>query len=169
MPALASSIPNHIREARRYIGHREEAPNRSPFIDSINRRLQLPLGSPYCASFVAYILDKSGAVRPAIRTGYALAYARKSVATVIPSRYVLEKRYRVDWNYLAIWKRPGGGGHIGFVERWIDERHGTTIEANTSPSQAGSQWNGDGIYRRLRVIDPFSKFSLIYFVKIEYH
>ncbi len=63
---------------------------------------------------------------------------------------------------LLIWLRRGGG-HIGFVVRLRGEFEWETVEANTS-SGYGSQWNGDGIYKRIRKYEPFSTFRITHYV-----
>lgn len=167
-PDSASSVPKHIRIAQHFVGHKEIAPNRSPLIDYWNRRVGVPLGSPYCAAFVSFVLDSARAVKPSIRSAYSLDFANAKYGKVIPSRFVLERRYKLEPSnrYIAIWKRRGGG-HIGFVEKWYNNKSGQTIEANTS-SGSGSQWNGDGVYRRYRNIEPYNTFALVYFTRIDY-
>lgn len=44
----------------------------------------------------------------------------------------------------------GGVDHVGFVEAVRADGQVQTIEGNTSPSNAGSQSNGGGVYRRVR-------------------
>jgi hypothetical protein len=43
---------------------------------------------------------------------------------------------------------------------------GETIEANTSSGTKGSQDNGDGVYKRIRKIEPFNYFRLKWFTRI---
>ncbi len=43
-----------------------------------------------------------------------------------------------------------------------------SIEGNTSSGTAGSQRDGDGVYRRLRCIEPGSYFRIVGFAPVSY-
>lgn len=102
-----------------------------------------------------------------IRSGLARHYWLKS-----PRHFrhtigeVLAGRYSPKAGDLVIWARGNTiYGHIGFVlYDWNGDR-GWTIEANTS-SGKGSQYDGDGVYKRLRKIEPFNYFKIIGFVEV---
>lgn len=51
---------------------------------------------------------------------------------------------------LVVYGDPGRYQHIGFVEKVLPDGRLQTIEGNTSKGTAGSQNNGDGVYRRVR-------------------
>lgn len=134
--------------------------NRGHYVDQWNTDAGVPLGSPYCCSFVhscfkrgpGYELGGGGSV------SQLLAWAR-------PRGYLVKRPRRGD---LACFDFHEGdkygpyGDHVGFVERtlalrwkgdtfvgWIQ-----TCEANTSRQGdfGGSQSNGGGVFRRRRWI-----------------
>lgn len=141
--------------ASRWVGYREQGYNRGRWIDSFNIHAGVPLGSPYCASFVYWILD-SLRWEPRLRTGYSRSYVRYGIPISLARERGAEG--------LLIWRRRGGG-HIGFVVRNSGAFRWETVEANTSPGR-GSQWNGDGIYRRIRSYDPLSVFRITHYVPL---
>ena len=133
-----------MRIARAFVGHRETAPNRSPWVDYWNRRVGAPLGSPWCAAFVAFVLDSARVSYPTVRSAAARAYI---TARSVPASMALSAARR---GWLVIWRRGSSGwqGHIGILVRSTAERF-TTIEGNTA-LRAGTEWDGDGVALRTR-------------------
>jgi len=68
---------------------------------------------------------------------------------------------------ILVWIRKNGG-HIGFIEKPVDRFTWRTIEANTSPGTAGSQYDGDGVWRRVRTYEPFNTFRITHYVPVRY-
>jgi len=151
--------------AEDHIGLTEDnGSNRSAHIDKWNSRLQLPMGSSYCASFVSFVLDSAGAVSPAIRTGVAQKFITRQSIT---ASQVLNGRV-VPAGSIVIWKRGDTWmGHVGITTKDWTGISGETIEANTSPSDAGSQSNGDGVYRKQRKISPTAYFRITHFTLVQ--
>lgn len=105
-------------------------------------------GVPYCAMFVAWVLDKAGQSCPGMPTAAVLtAYNSAKRAGIIRSN-----KKDAQPGDLVIFNWGDGGkvqDHIGFVEK----NYGSyiqTIEGNTSSGKSGSQGNGGGVYRRTR-------------------
>lgn len=105
-------------------------------------------GVPYCAMFVAWVLNRAGQSCPGMPTAAVLtAYngAKKSGA--------LRSNVRdAQPGDLVIFNWKDGGkvqDHIGFVEKNLGS-YLQTIEGNTSSGTSGSQGNGGGVYRRTR-------------------
>ena len=105
-------------------------------------------GVPYCAMFVAWVLNQAGQSCPGMPTAAVLtAYnsAKKSGA--------LRSNVRdAQPGDLVIFNWKDGGkvqDHIGFVEKNLGS-YLQTIEGNTSSGTSGSQGNGGGVYRRTR-------------------
>ena len=102
-------------------------------------------------------LDGRGRV---IRSGLA---ARFITARSIRASEALRGVKRVPPGTVVIWRRGNGPfGHAGFVVSW-DGASGETVEGNTSSGQAGSQRDGDGVWRRQRRITPGSYFRIVSF------
>jgi len=146
------------------LGTTETKANRGSKIDEWNNALGLPLGSSYCASFVSFALDSANAQIPAVRSGVAQKYitnrsitsGRVSTGRTIPA------------GSLVIWKRGDTWmGHVGIVVEDWKGGSGKTIEANTSPSNSGSQSNGDGVYRKNRKLSPTSYFRITHFTEVK--
>lgn len=134
-----------VELAEQYVGRREtQGPNRSPDIDKWNAMAGVPMGSPYCASFIGYIHRQVGLPYP---NGYAWT----------PSWFPAKRTVRNPDNgdilgiYFASKQRIG---HVGIVAD-KDYRKGyiLTIEANTSPDAAlgsAKDREGDGVWKRIR-------------------
>jgi hypothetical protein len=65
--------------------------------------------------------------------------------------------------------QAGQAGHARGVQRagWVG-RCGYTVEGNTSAGSGGSQADGDGVWERLRCIQPGSYFRIVAFTPVRY-
>ena len=105
---------------------------------------------PWCGSFVDWVLRRAGLTgepsslwTPAGMQGYRrLGRAVDRNGPVLPGDVVF-----FDWQ-----GNTGSSGvdHVGLVTAVRPDGQVETIEGNTSPSNAGSQSNGGGVYRRVR-------------------
>lgn len=146
-------------------GITERRHNRHPFIDSVNREAGNSIAAPYCAAVVGHCLNVAAAKEPRYRGGLAIRYRERGCTD---ARTVIAKKAQVQIGDLAIWRRGDTyKGHIGIVERVVDQRTVVTLEANTSPGK-GSVRDGDGIYRRTRTIQPYNYFGIKYFQPVRY-
>lgn len=165
----ATPAPRHLDIFRAWVERHEtesRGPNRSPLIDYIIKRIGLPLGSPYCAASWAYALDSAGATSPRYRGGLAQGYRVKGS---IDARDVLAGRVTISPGALGGFRKGTTiYGHLFGVERQISRSTFVTLEANTSPGAGGSQRDGDGFYRRTRVIRPYDYFRITFFVPVRY-
>lgn len=162
-----NSQPPHIRLALSYEGVKEDNNNRGALIDKINKHAGSPLGSSYCANFGRFVLDSVKAVSPAYRPPVATAWLRNK--SVIKANDVYYGKVTAPSGAVIVWRNGGSWqGHLGFLIKFISKVGMQTIEANTSPSKAGSQTNGGGIYRRIRNIAPFAYFKIEGFVPVGY-
>lgn len=153
------SEPLWIKEADRLVGITETGNNRGKIIDSLNNEVGIPLGSPYCATFISHCLRVGKSIYPRIRSGYSRAFITTRSITV--SQYLRGKK--LPPYCLVIWVRPRGG-HIGFATSWSGNS-GKTIEANTSSGLKGSQHDGSGIFRRFRQFSN-GKFRITHFTPV---
>lgn len=162
----SSSAQPHVDTALRYIGTIEHGVNRGRLVDSWNRAVRAPMGSPYCASFVSYCLTASRARTPTVRTAWSRGFI---TAQSIPASKVLTGEYQIQKGDILIWRRTATQGHIGFaIVRWIRVR-GRSAEANTSPENvSGSQWNGGGVYARYRAVSLYNHFRITHITKVAY-
>lgn len=158
--------PAHIRIAATYLNTIEKPNNRGRLIDTWNRAVHAPLGSPYCASFVSWCLSQSGAMLPAVRSASSRAFVTKQSIPILSATQQQLQGYPV-----IVWVRRGGG-HVGFIRR--SQRNGmlTTIEANTSSGNKGSQWNGGGVWQRNRrlkqIASPYNVFRATHITPVKY-
>lgn len=160
----AFTRPGHLQLALTFDGFCETGENRGAQVDTWNRFAGNPVGSSYCAAFVSWCLHSGHATFPQKKTGWAKGFIFPGRS--ISAAAVARKSSQVKPGDIVIWTRPGGGGHIGFVVSW-DGTTGETIEANTSNGLSGSQYNGGGVYRRVRRIEPYNRFRIIYFTPVE--
>jgi hypothetical protein len=144
-----STRDNVIKVANGLLGLREtNGKNRSPIIDQMNKFVGAPLGSPWCASFNAWIYKEAGV------------------------KNFPKSAWSPDWVKNPSWTRATGGkiplpgdafgiwfssknrvAHTGLVEKWGNSV--TTVEGNTGPSgtvpgSAGDR-EGDGSYKKFRL------------------
>lgn len=105
-------------------------------------------GIPYCAMFVAWVLNRAGQTCPGMPT----ASCRTAYNGAKNHGLVLSNKKNAKPGMLAIFNWKNGGSvtdHIGFVEKNCGS-YIQTIEGNTSSGNSGSQGNGGGVYRRTR-------------------
>lgn len=154
---IVSDQERIIKNAEKFIWETEtKGFNRSPFIDKINTFAGAPLGSPYCSSFVSYVLYISN-----IKNAPITAWSPSMVA----KNNILFKNIKpadVFGLYFPSKKRIA---HVGFVAG-EKGNYIITIEANTSPDAKdldAKSREGDGVFKKLRnkklMSDERNKFS----------
>lgn len=155
--------PPHLELAESYVGVKEITNNSSPEINVWLKFVGLTPGNPYCAAFVSYCIKD--AKEPQVRSGLARHFVTKKS---IPASKVLLGIEKIDPGTILVWRRGNTiFGHTGFVKEWGTDK-GTTIEANTSSGNQGSQSNGDGVYIRQRTIVPGAAFRITDFTPVTY-
>lgn len=165
LPSLYSSDYKHLDTAKKYLYVTEQGYNRSPDIDKWNRYVGNPLGASYCGAFVGYSTQQCFA--PGVRSGLARNYYTKAKNTITFSAgEVLRGKQKVLKGDLVIWARGSTiYGHVGIALYDWQGSSGWTIEANTSPNK-GSQYDGDGVFKKYRTIQPYSYFRIIGFTRV---
>lgn len=102
---------------------------------------------PWCAMFASWVFDQAGVSVPGMPSASCGAILRpcQSAGLVVPSRSAQPGDIVIfDWG-----AKDNSHDHIGIVE--VNKGgYIQTIEGNTSPSNAGSQGNGGGVWRRTR-------------------
>jgi len=147
------------------VGIVEHGYNRGDSVEAIQRNNGGKPGQSWCGWTIAEILRRAGATEPKYRGGMAQGYINKRS---IRATRVAKGYYRVSPGYIAVWakykgKRNTGSGHVGIVVRQIANNKVQTVEGNTSNGEAGNQSDGDGIYKRTRMINLYGNFRIIYF------
>lgn len=101
----------------------------------------------WCAEFVSWVFAKAGI--PQIRYAHCNDAARNFRSGAWGTWHGPNTRAKPGDVIIFDWDRNGNYDHTGIVVD--DDGHWlTTIEGNTSPSNAGSQSNGDGVYLKKR-------------------
>jgi hypothetical protein len=156
----------HVDTALTYVGTREtHGNNRSPVIDRWNRAVGAPLGSPYCASGVSDWIRAGRLRHPRLRSASSRAFTRATDCEVFTAAQVLRGEVKVRKGDIIVWIRAGGG-HIGLAAEDWPHTQGKVIEANTAPPNGqGSQWNGDGIWVKVRRITPYTAFRITHIIR----
>lgn len=162
----SQDLPRHMVIAESYVGTVEKTgKNDGPVIEHIIKKGGGRKGNPYCAFFVTYCIDSAQVKYPTVRTGLASNFIVKRSKK---AQDVLTGKYEVKYGDIIVWRKGNTiYGHTGFA-RWWNKKTGHTIEANTSPGDKGSQSNGDGIYHRIRKIEPLNYFRITHFTPVEY-
>lgn len=142
-----------IEQARRHLGYQEGPRNATPF----GVRTGYP-NQPWCGSFTDVCMidagmsvtryggpnsDPSSVYTPSGSGRYkALNRWTPRDGTPLPGDLVF-----YDWGGSQF---TGATDHVGLLEAVLWGGDLQVIEGNTSPTNAGSQSNGDGVYRRIR-------------------
>ncbi|WP_420455761.1 CHAP domain-containing protein [Rubrivirga sp.] len=171
LPGTARMRPAHLDTALAYVGTVERGgANRGLRVERFLRSVGLGPGQPWCAAYVSYVLDAAGVRAPLdgrrrmIRSGLA---ARFITARSIRASEALRGAKPVPPGAVVVWRKGNGPfGHAGFALAW-NGASGETVEGNTSPGRAGSQRDGDGVWRRQRRIAPGSYFRIVSFTPVD--
>ena len=178
-PFVSSGVP-HLDAALAEVGTTETGRNCGRGPRAYLRSVGLGCGYAWCAAFTSWALSEGRADGPRRRDGSVVrtAGARRfnEAVTTIPARLVLRGTHRVPPGSIVTWQRGNGWqGHSAMVVRDDNARRrgldwyarcGLTVEGNTSSGRAGSQRDGDGVYRRSRCISPGSHFRITDFTLV---
>ena len=170
LPEQTRVRPAHLDTALAYVGTVERGGNnRGPRVERFLRSVGLGPGNPWCAAYVSYVLNAAGVRAPldgrqrVIRSGLA---SRFITARSIRASEALRGVKPVPPGAVVVWRRGNGPyGHAGFAVTW-DGASGETVEGNTSSGRAGSQRDGDGVWRRERRITPGRYFRIVSFTRV---
>ena len=153
--SLPKPIPAPVAKSQRQqlydwaqskVGQREtHGKNRSPFIDSLNRAAKVPMGSPYCGSFVGFGNAKFGFDIP---KGYAWSptWAANERAVRVPDTMDV---------FTLFYPKLKRVGHVGFHVH-TKGAHIETIESNTNDALSRE---GDGVYAKRRKKASIHRFT----------
>lgn len=151
-PSAETMRQRVVRIAQSYVGQQEtNGANRSPLIDRMNRLTNVPLGSPYCASFNALVYSEALVPKPWPLSAWSPDWVANPTWTSAKGGTA-----PAPGDAFGIWfANKGRVAHTGLVKEWQPNGAVITLEANTSPTAAvGSvtDRDGDGIWskRRLR-------------------
>lgn len=151
---LAATLLNKaVEEARKYLGEKEITPNRSLRIDEIQKLFKL-LGQQYCVMFVLYCYHKVASPFYKRLPFPLTASSQTLFEWALKNGFTYTDPKRVKPGDIAIWRKfKLWQGHAGLVVSYYDEKNEGifTIEGNTSNGMKGSQRDGDGIWKRLRL------------------
>lgn len=157
-------------KAKTFIGVTETGQNSGTEVEMFLFSVGLEKGAPWCAAFVSYCLKESGTFSPLLsRT--ATGFKNKETISALS---VYEKRKQIPPGSVFIMQKGNSWqGHAGFIDS-IFYQDGTlkfsTIEGNTSP-QPGTlrqERDGDGVYARIRQIQPYNYFRIVGFTPVRY-
>ncbi len=153
----------YVDTAFSYVGIREKTgKNDGVEVEKFLKSVGLKKGDSWCAAFVSYCLTVTNHPFP-VRSGLARSFVKK---TSLLATSVLQGRGQVNTGDLIIWQKGNSiSGHIGIVAI-VDNKEYITIEGNTSSGQKGAQADGDGVYAKVRTIQPYNYFRIKWFTKI---
>jgi hypothetical protein len=170
---LVSLLPNptfgqakHIQSALSFVGVKEKTGhNDGVAVEMFLHSVGLHKGDSWCGAFVGFNLTTAQVDLPKMRSGLAVNYITK---TSIAAKDVLIGVKQVPDGSIFIFRHGTTiHGHTGFVLHW-NKSSGSTVEGNTSSGTAGSQSDGDGVYKRTRYIQPANYFRIVYFTPVTY-
>lgn len=122
---------------------REQGTNRGQWVEAFLDCAGVTPGNPWCASSLTFACKVANAKHPS--TGPAAVRNWQNWFGDISRR--VSKPERGD---ICLHNAGGGKGHIGIVVKVIGPMV-YSIEGNTGSGDAGSQRDGDGLYRRMRL------------------
>jgi len=123
---------------------RELGTNRGQWVEAFLDSAGVAPGNPWCASALTFACKVAEVGHPA-----APAAVRNWDDWFIGRQRNWDRKYAQRG--MVCMKNSGGGkGHIGIVVKVLPLGMLWSIEGNTGPGEAGSQRDGDGMYRRLR-------------------
>lgn len=117
-----------IAALKAHVGEREtHGPNRSPFIDKINRAAGVPLGSPWCGSIIRWAWFRAGMHDAVARIASASTWF-----LVERGRAAGRLRHEPVRGCAVVWN-PGSNGHTEVFDSWFDKaaHEAWTIGGNT--------------------------------------
>jgi hypothetical protein len=152
--------------ASKLVGVKESGKNKGKMVEEFQKAVDgKAQGEPWCMAFVQYCIKKSdefgGDKSWLFKTEHVLTCWNKS-----PREARLNKPEVgsvIIWNYYKNGK-PTSSGHTGIVEKIIDSKTMITIEGNTGDGSAINR-EGDGVYRRKRMIGNSGSFVLLGYLK----
>ncbi len=152
-----SRYDKHVAIIERWLGQTEDkGANRSKLIDSMNRYVGNPYGSPYCAATPCFALKISG--NAVFKTGLARNLRNKDTFTAWD---VITGKRQIMKGDLLVWQKGETiNGHAAVASENWNDASGETYEGNTSSGENGSQSNGNGFWARFRSISPTSYFRI---------
>lgn len=122
-------------------------------VETYLRYVHLKASNPWCAAFICWSLGQAGIPNP--RSGWSPNLLPNSKLIWQRSRGLSkqEKTPKVG-DVFGIWfPEKGRIAHVGFIDQWCD-KYIISVEGNTNVS-GGIE--GDGVYRRRRVISSIYK------------
>lgn len=154
------------------LGVRESGRNRGREVDAYLRSVGIDpeTGSfPWCAAFVHWCFDaaaatldrqcpvpKTAGVLKALAMAKAGKVTRTELATVRPR--VLGPDDLPDRGHVYYYPTGGGRGHCGIVESVTVDDAGIHVETCEGNTDASGTREGDGVYRRRRLVLPTWRF-----------
>lgn len=156
----------HVDTALKYKNVKEKTGhNDGPEVEMFLKSVNGHKGDSWCSAFVSYCMTVTHVKNPSFRTALAQGYITKQS---IKANDVLIGKVKIKRGDLVIYKRGQTiFGHIGISTGDWSNRCGPTIEGNTS-GNAGSQYDGEGVYEKVRYIQPASAFRIVYFTRVSY-
>lgn len=166
-PPESAELPPHLQLALSYEGITEVgANNRGPEVGRFLRAVGLDEGFPWCAAFTSYIMDKSGATSPTIRSGRAQAFITDDS---ISARTVTRLGGDPPPGSIAVWKRGDTiFGHTDFVLSYDAAARSVEVLGGNvrAPRELGIERSG--VFRRTAAISPGSHFRITHFTPVTY-
>jgi hypothetical protein len=160
------STTPHVDTALTYVGTMEATGhNDGPVVEKFLHSVGRHKGDSWCAAFASYCMQAAHVKAPTLKSGMAQAYFNKKS---IKTNDVLIGKKKITKGYLVIWKHGNTmSGHIGIVTGDWTNKSGPTVEGNTS-GPTGSQWDGGGVYKKIRYLQPANAFRIIGFSEVTY-
>jgi hypothetical protein len=144
-----------ISVAEHHVGYKESAGNKNIFGKWYGMD-----GLAWCAMFVSFVYDKAGLPLGKIDSPKGYHYC-PSAYNFWRKKGLLTENPKAGDIVLFDFNKDKKMDHTGIFIGWVDDsrKEFYSIEGNTSAGVAGSQSNGDGVYKRKRA---YSKAGVIF-------
>lgn len=160
---VAAPVP-HLDLAYSYLGVSETTNNHGPEVRRFLNHVGLDEGFPWCAAFTSYILSRSGAEMPTVRSARSRDFVTNDS---IPVRLFVRTGQQPVAGSIAVFRRGDGPfGHTDFiVDSDIDQGTLRLIGGNVRPP-SGEGLNG--VWERNHTLNPFSYFRITDITPVKY-
>lgn len=162
-PSVLAKHDAYIDTALTYVHVRETGNNDGKEVRMFLKSVGLGKGYSWCAAFISYCLKVTASKFP-VRSAVARKFITKHS---IKAQDVLLGKYTPKRGDLIIWQRGETPyGHIAGNVKTIARNLFQSIEGNTSSGAKGNQHDGNGVYIRLRSIQPSNYFRITHFTPV---
>ena len=160
---LAEIALEELAKNVREVGGSNKGPDVEKYQKAANGKAE---GEPYCLGFVQYCLDeveRRHSVKPITNREVERVWTFFHDAPAKAMAVRAMRGFIICWHVIDPKNPNGTNGHAGIIIGADGPDKVITVEANTTPdkSEAGKEREGDGVYRRTRLLAGSPNFKVM--------